>query len=255
LVLHATIDKTTYAYTAGQSPYGFAFNGGANLPAPLTIATDQALYSQGDWNIDIRQSQTPPSFPVPTTAIAPTAKTPLADKQPASFLADSITVLSNECLATTDTVANTNVTTALGTSILPPSLSGQLNCGALNGGMPPVVANQVSVSAAFLSNTDTSIPGTYYSGGLNNYMRILEDWRGVDRAGRNLNYAGSFVSLGAPLEVSGQYRAWDGTANSYASPPVRNWAYDTSFNSYQGLPPLPPKVTELQQDSFRRKFN
>jgi hypothetical protein len=278
LVFHATIDKTLYPYTGStnanikgvfypnrpKSPYGFAFNGGANLPAPLTIATDQALYSQGDWNIDTRQSQLPASFPVPAvgTPIVDTTKTLLADKQPASFLADSITVLSNECLATTDTSADTPFTTPIGNGTLPASLSGQLNCGAREGGVPRMVNTPVSISAAFLSNTDASwdgirkrsdgtTPPKYYSGGLNNYMRILEYW-----GGRNMNYTGSFVSLGTPLEVSGEYKPWNSntpTAN-YAYPPIRNWAYDTSFSGYTGLPPLPPKVTELQQDSFRRKY-
>jgi hypothetical protein len=254
LVLYATINKTTYPYLtvsttqAGdtrQSPYGFAFNDGANLPAPLTIATDQPVYSQGDWNT--------------------------LDQQPASFLADTIAILSNSCLATTDTGtmspwASTNVGTtvvtsrattlgivlgtATGTTTLPPSLSGQLNCGSIAG--IPTMATPTTVNAAFLSKTDASITAPeYYSGGLNNYMRILETW-----TNQEMKYKGSFVSLGAPLEVSGRYRAC-GTplTNNYGCPPNRNWAYDTSFNSYTGLPPLPPKVIELQQDSFRRKFN
>jgi hypothetical protein len=229
LVFHATIDKATYPYLATsttldtdslrQSPYGFAFNDGAGLPAPLTIATDQALYSQGDWNF--------------------------FDKQPASFLADTIAVLSNNCL---NIAANLSAT-----ANLPGSLAGQINCGSISG--RPVVATSTRINAAFLSRTDSSDSSAtprYYGGGLNNYMRILENW-----TGRAMNYTGSFISLGAPQEVSGRYRDCNvlaPTAN-YACPPNRNWSYDTSFNSYQGLPPLPPKVTELQQDSFRRKYN
>jgi hypothetical protein len=227
LVLHATIDKATYPYLAAsttldtnslrQSPYGFAFNDGANLPAPLTIATDQAVYAQGDWNN--------------------------VDKQPASFLADTISVLSNSCLNTT-----TNDVAATGNS--PASLVGQLNCGSIAG--RPNNATTTTINAAFLSKTDDSTTTPeYYSGGLNNYMRILEVW-----TGQTMNYTGSFVSLGAPLEVSGRYRACGSPAtNNYACPPNRNWSYDTSFNAFVGLPPLPPKVIELQQDSFRRKYN
>jgi hypothetical protein len=253
LVLHATIDKATYPYLATpttpdtnslrQSPYGFAFNDGANLPAPLTIATDQPLYSQGDWNN--------------------------VDKQPASFLADTIAILSNSCLATADTGtisptwASTSVSTTVarlrgtvldtftGTTILPPTLSGQINCGSISG--IPTMATPTTVNGAFLSKTDTSTTSPlYYSGGLNNYMRILETW-----TNRAMNYSGSFISLGAPSEVSGRYKEYSGftLTNNYGCPPNRNWSYDTSFNSYQGLPPLPPKVIEIQQDSFRRKYN
>ncbi len=224
LVIHATIDKSAYPYPARQSPYGFAFNGGANLPAPLTIATDQAVYSQGDWNISL--------------ADQPTSQG--ADKQPASFLSDTITVLSNNCLAT---VGQPNV--------------GKLNCGIQTGtaiGVAPNDAATTTINAAFLGRTDVSTTAPeYFSGGLNNYMRLLEDWN--VRGSKTLNYSGSFISLGAPLEVSGAYRgcvAASPTTN-YACPPTRNWQYDTSFNAFVGLPPLPPRVIELQQDSFKRR--
>jgi hypothetical protein len=248
LVIHATIDRTNYSYprntgerdpntgekidpTKSQSPYGFAFNDGANLPAPLTIATDQAAYSQGNWNN--------------------------VDKQPASFLADTITVLSNSCLNRTADLPEIPGILP-GSLALPASLAGQLNCGRIEG--VPSAGSTTRVNAAFLAKTDKSIPSTdaavnYYSGGLNNYIRILEDWTGTA-----LTYRGSFVSLGEPLEVSGQYKECktlnSQRAENYACPPsLRDWDYDTSFNSYQGLPPLPPRVIELTQDSFKRKYN
>jgi hypothetical protein len=247
LVIYATINRSTYPYLTTsttqtgdtrQSPYGFAFNDGANLPAPLTIVTDQAAYSQGNWNN--------------------------IDKQPASFLADTITVLSNSCIATTDTGnpsaaawASTTVGTGYDQRTLPPSLAGQLNCGSISGAA--TLGSTTTVNAAFLAKTDASIQtpaaSKYYSGGLNNYMRILEDWRGS-----TMTYRGSFVSLGEPLEVSGRYKECktlnSQKAENYACPPsLRDWDYDTSFNSFVGLPPLPPRVIELTQDSFKRKYN
>ncbi len=213
LVFHATIDKTTYAYNARQSPYGFAFNDGHNLPAPLTVATDQALYAQGDWNNN--------------------------DKQPASLLSDTLTVLSNSCLATSDTAADANN---------PAYVSGQLNCGKLAGFDPATVT---TVNAAFLSRTDDSIDTgtTYYSGGLNNYMRMLEGWTNIA-----FNYRGSFVSLGAPQEVSGEYRACGGSAATYYCPPNRNWTYETDFDTFSKLPPLSPRIINLRQDVFKRNY-
>jgi hypothetical protein len=213
LVVHATINKTTYTYTALQSPYGFAFNDGMNLPAPLTIATDQAVYSQGDWNV--------------------------FDKQPASLLADSLALLSNRCLATGDTTA---------TASDPAYLEAQLNCGKRTGINP---ATPTTVNAAFLARTDRSTytGTTYYSGGLNNYMRILESWTGVA-----MNYRGSFVSLGIPQEVSGQYVACSTANTTYGCPPDRNWGYDTDFDDFNKLPPLSPRVIELKQDVFKRTY-
>jgi Tfp pilus assembly protein PilX len=217
LVIHATINQTTYPYTAFESPYGFSFNDAANLPGPLTVATDQAVYSQGDWN--------------------------RYDKQPASLLADSLSLLSNNCLASSDSSS---------TAIDPAHLQGQLNCGKkaeIN------VASETTVNAAFLARTDRST-ATYYSGGLNNYMRILEKW-----SGKAMNYRGSFVSLGIPQQVKGQYlsctpgsSALGVTAATYGCPPDRFWGYDTDFDTFSKLPPLSPRVIELRQDVFKRSY-
>jgi Tfp pilus assembly protein PilX len=214
LVIHATINQTTYPYTTSPkplSPYGFSFNDAANLPGPLTVATDQAVYSQGDWNN--------------------------IDKQPASLLADSLSLLSNKCIATSDN----NTATAND----PTYRQGQLNCGKkadINDATP------TTVNAAFLARTDLSTP-TYYSGGLNNYMRILEDWTDVP-----MNYRGSFVSLGIPQQVSGEYKACGGGADTYGCPPNRFWGYDTDFDTFSKLPPLSPRVIELRQDVFKRSY-
>ena len=213
LVLHATIDKAIYTYTAFQSPYGFAFNDGMNLPAPLTVATDQALYPQGDWN----------TF----------------DKQPASLLADTITILSNNCMATTDTAASGSD---------PAYLSSQLNCGKLTGIR---AATPTTINAAFLARTQASsrVAPIGYGGGLNNYMGILESWAGIA-----MTYRGSFVSLGDRQEVNGAYIPGGSGATVYGNPPIRNWAYETNFDTFSKLPPLSPRVINLKQDVFKRNY-
>jgi hypothetical protein len=86
LVIHTTVDENAPNVNTNQSPYGFVVNNGTELPGlsvsssitdptGLTIASDQAVYLQGDYNT--------------------------INKQPASILADSINVLSNACLDTT----------------------------------------------------------------------------------------------------------------------------------------------------------
>jgi hypothetical protein len=201
-----------------KSPYGFAFSAGADLPGPLSIVTDRGMYVQGDYN----------NFAAN------------AGKQPAALIGDTITALSNSCASVT---------------------TGMLDCGVI---AATNVATATSVNAAFLSYTDISngnIGSTgyptikNYSGGLNNYMRMVEDW-----TGQNFNYTGSFVSLGAPQEYSGRYRA--GSSNntsfvpdgSYYDVPVRNFSYDTDFDAFDKLPPLTPKVIYLQQETFKRSY-
>ncbi len=222
---------STLADGVNKSPYGFAFSGGINLPGPLTIATDQGAYIQGDYNecADYCRNTNADNTITPTP--------PRRVKTPASILADTITVLSNNCQSADDK---------------------RLNCGIAGGDGTFNTATRTKMNLAFLSNTDKSIgnvnpltdivPGgtTRYSGGINNYMRMVEDWTGVPFV-----YRGSFISLGAPLEFSGPYRF----GGNYYNIPRRDFGFDTDFRTFSELPPLSPKVIYLQQDVFRRNYN
>jgi hypothetical protein len=212
-----------------KSSYGFTFGGGEDLPAPLTIVTDRALYVQGDYNSFLSN----------------------AGKQPAALIGDTITVLSKSCLDDTNS----------------PPTSGyrMVNCGVKT--TVTKDASETTVNAAFLSYTDSSNGNSTgssptptpkkYSGGLNNYMRMVENW-----GGKAFNYTGSFVSLGTPQEYSGEYLAGSvtnevfvpGPGGSYYNVPIRNFNYDTDFNAFDRLPPLTPKVIYLQQETFKRSY-
>jgi hypothetical protein len=229
LTLHATLsdnlgDGTTISidpadnlrnYSDGKTKgsYGFAVSDGADLPGAFTVATDLPLYVQGNYN----------NFVDDTV------------RQPASLVGDVITVLSKSCID--------NATKLI-------------NCGILTG---QNLATPTTINAAFLSHTDQSsgnigTPGSIaakedYSGGLNNYMRMVENW-----AGQNFNYRGSFVSLGIPTEFNGDYVAGGTGAGSYYNVPNRNFGYDTYFNAFNRLPPLTPSVIYLQQETFKRSY-
>jgi hypothetical protein len=219
------------------TPYAFGFNGGRNLPGSMTIASDQGIYLQGDYNTIARK--------------------------PAAIMADTITALSVNCVSPNQGTDPSTIPTA------------NINClifpwaGVITGNSPwtgsPILKNPqakmysaqtTSVNAAFLSFTAQSWgnlglyrgygDGNYYGGGLNNYMRFVEDWNG-----QSFNYSGSLVSLGTPLEFGGGFRS-GGQLYSYFEPPNRNFNYDTSFNAFPSLPPMTPSVIYLQQDVFRR---
>jgi hypothetical protein len=204
--------------TRQNSPYGFVFSGGEELPASLTIATDQAAYIQGDYN---NPGVTPGSLSS-TTIYSPsdTSGSPGFLRKPAAIIADTITVLSNQCL-------NNN---------------GRVNCGVT--GTMPNVTSGIAINAAFLSNLMKSTgSGTKpYNGGINRFMSLLETWGGIP-----YNYTGSMVSLGEPIE---SFNA-DPTA---ANPPTRNFNYESRFDSFEKLPPLAPSAVYLQQDVFRRNY-
>ena len=138
----------------GVHAYGVRVFNGARLAssvtgAPpvrgLTVVTNQALYVRGDYNS--------------------------LDKRPATFLADSLNILSNAW-----------------------------NDAARNLGPADRPAAATTVNAAFLARTDgVAGPGRSGSrGGLENFPRFHENWSGT-----TLTYRGSFGSLGGPLRAEG----------------------------------------------------
>jgi hypothetical protein len=239
-----------------QSPFGFAFNGGDYLPGPLTLVTDQPIYTQGDFN---NQGQVQATSPATITTNPPSP-----NRLPSSVIGDTITILSNQCLSTSAVnVGNNNGLTVPAGQIkcgLPRAATGSINITGAPIYYP--VTGPTAVNAAFLSYTRRSVGNLgagrgftatggsgQFSGALNNYIRMLENWGGP--TGQYFNYIGSMVSLGTPLEYSGQYFG----GGTYYNIPVRNFNYDTYFNSFTAMPPLPPRVVYLQQDVFKRTYN
>ncbi len=238
LAVHLSVDSnntpgTNTPYPAKKSPYGFAITDASQLPGPLTIATDQAAYIQGDYNFNAGTGVTGNSI----NRVSGTSETVAAlshktvgnggYKLPASILADSLNVTSRQCL-------DTNATTGLW----------RLNCGLrVNPGSP--IGTVTTVNAAFLGGTDIRpfSNANDYSGGLHNYPRFHEQWGGP------LNYRGSFVSLGAALQVSGTW------SQQIYAPPTRNWDFDADFNDVANLPPLSPNIVYLKQKVFSRGYS
>jgi hypothetical protein len=217
----------------GLSKYGFAFSGGTRLPGALTLASDQAIYLQGDYNnpsstigdlsIDLDNSQ------FPTEAIPSPALFSL-EKKPASALADSVTILSNSCY---------DHSTA------------KIDCLRDWASMP--VASHTVVRAAILSGTESSkVVGTTMQergAGLNNHFRLLENWGGGSTT--TLKYRGSLVSQGIQREFNGQYQL----GGTYYEIPSRDFGFENDFNRADGLPPLTPAVSYLQQQVFKRDYD
>jgi hypothetical protein len=99
------------------------------------------------------------------------------------------------------------------------------------------IATPDTVNAAILTGIVPS-NNTYYSGGVENFPRFLENWSGV-----NLYYNGSMVEMFSSL-ISNY--PWPGTGIVY-NPPNRYWAFDTNFNNPSQLPPLTPRVIYLNR--------
>ncbi len=219
LVFHFSVDDSALGNESkeksGSNNYGVRVKNGAVLNQKiegLTVATNQAMYVQGDYNADDRK------------------------KKPASFLADSLNILSNDWKDLTDSEGNEC------------SSRRKNKCFDAEGRNLAKTrkASDTTINAAFLAGVDKSdAEKNKYNGGLENYPRMHENW-----SGRDLNLLGSFVSLGEPKHVKGGWKY----GNPQYTAPSRNWNYDTDFNNAANLPPLSPRFVNLVQQLFTRSF-
>jgi Tfp pilus assembly protein PilV len=137
-----------------------------------------------------------------------------ANTAPAAFMADSISILSTNW---NDQLYNSGY--AL-TSRNPASTT--VNAAAYEGIVPTV--------------------GTNYSGGVENFLRLLENWG----TSSPLTYNGSIVVMFPSQYATNQWRP----TGNYYNAPKRIWAFDMNFETQRGLPPLTPELRTLYRQSW-----
>lgn len=132
------------------------------------------------------------------------------EKKPTSVITDSVNILSNSWDDTKSSQILSNRT-----------------------------ATDTEVNTAFIAGIkETPAGGGTYSGGLENYPRLHEDWGGDE-----LKIRGSFVELWQSSVAQGD---WVYGGNQYKAP-IRNWDYDTDFNNASNLPPFTPFAVEAEK--------
>ncbi|MDR3402836.1 MAG: hypothetical protein P4L99_10100 [Chthoniobacter sp.] len=194
-----------YMYDSGASSQKAVrvTNGGVLPDGGLTIATEDGLYVQGDYNTGTTNnpnavpSNANPAANAATTVSGYTTKS-------AALVADAIMVLSNSW---SDANASSSVSSRNASNTT-------LNTALIGGYIP--------------STNGAANGRSGYSGGMNNFPRFLESW-----SGDNMTFSGAFVSLYQSKQFTG---AWD-TGDIY-SPPTRYWYFDTLLLS-RVLPGIP----------------
>ena len=140
---------------------------GSKLPTGgLTVASNNGVYIQGDYNTGATSSTLPPSDSGDPTQPTVSGYT----KQPSAVLADAVTILSN---AWSDSNSTKDVSLRNAT---------------------PTTVNTAIVAGIVPSGTS----GTNYSGGAENYPRFLENW-----SGDTFVYYGSMVELWKSQQFTG----------------------------------------------------
>ena len=165
-------------------------NGSKIASTGLTLASNNPVYIQGDYNTgrDYSGSTNPPSNNTTSDPTAPQVSG--YTRAPCSILADAVTILSNSWddlkAGTVPGASNTTINTAIVAGIVPTAPVGG----------------------------DGS-----YSGGAENFPRFLEDW-----SNDKLTYYGSMIELYKSQQSIGEW----GKLNVY-SPPDRQWYFDSQF--------------------------
>jgi hypothetical protein len=203
--------SSIYAYnsvplTATTLPAVRLVNGQQLPPAGLTVATPQPLYVEGNYNIQTNSSGTQ-ALTLGSTTNGVTV--------PAALMGDAVTILS-------------------------PNWSDAYNSGTALTSRTPV---NTTINAATLEGIvqSATINGTKnYSGGVENFLRLLENWSGST----TLTYNGSIVVM-FPSQYATNF--WNG--NIYGVP-RRQWGFDTTFSQSGKLPPLTPQAKKIVRLSW-----
>lgn len=189
-----------------------------------TIATNGPMYVHGNYNADGNfdtdneyKVDGPRDDDYNPYRQAPGAPQGKYVEAAASLVADAITVLSNNW-------TDSNSTAALASR----------------------TASQTEMSAAFISGIVPSGKAGYdktkfYSGGVENFPRFLEQWG----SGRNFIYRGSMVALFESEVAKGRW----GKDNVYGAP-GRKWGFNTLFQEGK-YPPGMPITRTYKRINFR----
>jgi len=190
------VGGTTYSTTRRA----FRIINGHALPGPLTIVSENPLYIQGNFNTSTNPGDSVASNNGTYTDPDASGYTRL----PAAIIADAITVLSP---GWKDASSNGGITSRVASAVIT---------------APTVPTANTTINAALVSGNVPS-NGTSYSGGGENFIRLLEDW-----SGKTFCYYGSMVQLYRSNQAIGP---WNGDAATvYRAPATTRWYYDGTFS-------------------------
>jgi hypothetical protein len=109
-----------------------------------------------------------------------------------------------------------------------------------------IAGNNLSALAGSPDAGNSADGESRLNGGMHNFPRFLEDWGDSQR----WNFVGSLIPLYHSTQAVGPYNA----QSSIYSPPIRNWAFDTSFRDPNKLPPGTPQFQYIEPSAFRQVF-
>jgi hypothetical protein len=178
----------------------------------LTIAAENPIYIQGDFNANMGGI----GFSSSPYTIA------------ASVAGDAVTLLSD----------NWNDTNSFGSPYDQGARAGVTTWYrvAIIGGATPYFSNSSGVVSQDYG-TD---------GGVHNFLRYIEDWGASSN--NTLNYQGSIIDLFYSRQANGTFKC----CNTVYKPPTRGYVFDTNFLTPALLPPRTPLFRDVNTTGWTR---
>lgn len=137
-------------------------------------------------------------------------------------------------------LGTTNTTTTAPAAVIADAVtilsSAWADYGGANIALGSRVPTATTVNAALVSGIVQTSTNKGYSGGIESYLRLLEDWNT-----RTLTYNGSMAML---YESRYAVAPWN-VIGIYYNPPIRKWGFDSNFLHPARLPPGTPMVSRV----------
>ena len=209
--------------------------GGALSPTKgISVSTENMIYIWGNYNttgINLAP-------PLGTSSLNDLFETYhyLGDQIPASIVADAFFPLSKTWSDNASAMYPEDLSKRLADRSLPDETEETSIRTAI------IAGNNLSALAGSPDAGHGGVGESRLNGGMHNFPRFLERWR------NRWNFVGSLVPLYHSTQALGQYNA----DSTIYSPPVRNWAFDSSFLNPDRLPPSTPQFQYIQPTAFRQ---
>lgn len=195
----------------------------------FTLSSENGVYVQGNYNA------------TGVTGVPALGNTPYDNyipfnsptHIPASIVADSVTILSNNWNDAKSFIAPYDLTKRKATDTT-------VRFGMISG--DTIASRESSPNQGGISPK--------LNGGVHNFKRFLERWTdpGDSSFHRYLNYSGSLINLYNSHNNNGAFKC----CNTVYNPPVRNWVFDSTFLDPTRLPPGTPFFQYVQVTGFQR---
>jgi hypothetical protein len=205
----------------------------------ITVATENMVYIWGNYNTTGITGQ--PSGASTLNDSTLTLRY-LGNQVPTSIVSDAFFPLSKTWFDGESSINPDDLSKRKADLALP-------NVGAETSVRAAIIAgNNLSALTGSPDAGNTAADESRLNGGMHNFPRFLENWSDSSGNDQRWNFVGSLIPLYHSTQAMGQYNA----NSAIYSPPLRNWAFDSTFLDSTRLPPGTPMFQYISPTAFRQ---